>query len=214
MRKLYIFLDESGLIHKNSSDEYFIIGGFITEDYTKLKRLYKNATLKIKKQKNIPLKNELKASNMNKVDKRFILEEIQKDNLFKFIGIMVNKPKLRKPVNETNIFYNYLIKILLDYLIDKNIIQKENELYIAIDKRSIKVSSLNSLEDYLKIHYIYEKNFDIELKTEYLDSHDNYNIQIADLICNTLWVKYTYPNTDEVSEKIDFSRVLLKDFPY
>ena len=108
MRKLYIFLDESGLIHKNSSDEYFIIGGFITEDYTKLKRLYKNATLKIKKQKNIPLKNELKASNMNKVDKRFILEEIQKDNLFKFIEDVPRKlqPLLRLVMNRDG--FNFL----------------------------------------------------------------------------------------------------------
>ena len=38
MQKHFIFLDESGLIHKNSSDKYFIIGGFITEDYTLLKK--------------------------------------------------------------------------------------------------------------------------------------------------------------------------------
>ncbi len=213
MKKYFIFLDESGLIHKNSSDEYFIIGGFITEDYTKLKKLYKKATLKIKQRNNISIENELKALHMNTGDKRFCLEEIQNDNLFKFIGIMVEKSKLKKPVSEVNIFYNYLIKLLLDFLIDKNVIQSGSEVYIAIDKRSIKVSSLNSLEDYLKIHYEYEKDFDINLKIEYLDSHDNYNIQIADLICNTFWVKYSYPETDKVSEKIDKSRVLLKQFP-
>jgi hypothetical protein len=213
MKKYYIFLDESGLIHKNSPNEYFIIGGFITEDYTKLKKLYKKATLKIKQRKNILLKDELKAVHMNKGDKRFCLEEIQKDDLFKFIGIMVKKSKLRKPVNEVNIFYNYLIRLLLDFLIEKKIMDNGNEVYLAIDKRSIKVSSLNSLEDYLKIHYEYEKDFDVNLNIEYLDSHDNYNIQIADLICNTLWVKYSYPKTDEVSEKIDKSRVLLKKFP-
>ena len=38
MRKHFIFLDESGLIRENSSDKYFIIGGFITGDYTLLKK--------------------------------------------------------------------------------------------------------------------------------------------------------------------------------
>ena len=150
---------------------------------------------------------------MKSGDKRFILEEIQKDSKFKFIGIMVEKDKLKKLVEKVNVFYNYLIKLLIDFLIDNNEISELDELNISIDKRSIKVSSLNSLSDYLEIYYEYEKKFELKLKVEYLDSHDNYNIQIADLLCNTLWVKYSFPETDGVSDKIDFKRVLLKEFP-
>lgn len=106
-----------------------------------------------------------------------------------------------------------MIKLLIDFLIDNNEISEFDELNISIDKRSIKVSSLNSLSDYLEIYYEYEKKFELKLKVEYLDSHDNYNIQIADLLCNTLWVKYSFPETDGVSDKIDFKRVLLKEFP-
>ena len=213
MRKHFIFLNESGLIRENSSDKYFIIGGFIAEEYTLLKKKYKQSTLKIKQKREIPLENELKAIHMKSGDKRFILEEIQKDSKFKFIGIMVEKDKLQKLVEKVNVFYNYLIKLLIDFLIDNNEISEFDELNISIDKRSIKVSSLNSLSDYLEIYYEYEKKFELKLKVEYLDSHDNYNIQIADLLCNTLWVKYSFPETDGVSDKIDFKRVLLKEFP-
>ena len=30
----YLFLDESGNIHKNSSDRFFVIGGIYTNNYT------------------------------------------------------------------------------------------------------------------------------------------------------------------------------------
>ena len=41
---------------------------------------------------------------MKSGDKRFILEEIQKDSKFKFIGIMVEKDKLKKLVEKVNVF--------------------------------------------------------------------------------------------------------------
>ena len=36
----YLFLDESGNLHKNSPDKYFVIGGVFTNNYADIKKSY------------------------------------------------------------------------------------------------------------------------------------------------------------------------------
>ena len=47
--KIFIYLDESGSIHKNSSTKYFAVGGYITfaEDKNKITSKYKKINKKI-----------------------------------------------------------------------------------------------------------------------------------------------------------------------
>lgn len=49
--EIYLYLDESGSIHKNSKTRYFAVGGYFTfkVDKNKIKSIYKKLNLKIKK---------------------------------------------------------------------------------------------------------------------------------------------------------------------
>ena len=60
--KIYVYLDESGSIHKNSNTRYFAIGGYfcLEQDKMKIKAKYKRENLKLKKVKNISLDKEIK----------------------------------------------------------------------------------------------------------------------------------------------------------
>ena len=51
--KIFIYLDESGSIHKNSSTKYFAVGGYFTftEDKNKITSTYKKINKKIKDEK-------------------------------------------------------------------------------------------------------------------------------------------------------------------
>ena len=73
--KIFIYLDESGSIHKNSSTKYFAVGGYFTfgEDKNKIISTYKKINKKIKDEKNISLDKEIKSYNMGNNDKINIL---------------------------------------------------------------------------------------------------------------------------------------------
>ena len=82
--KIFIYLDESGSIHKNSSTKYFAVGGYITfaEDKNKITSKYKKINKKIKDEKNIPLDKEIKSYNMSDNDKINIFNQIQDIDTF------------------------------------------------------------------------------------------------------------------------------------
>ena len=61
--KIYVYLDESGSIHKRiSSTKYFAVGGYFTliEDKNKIISSYKRINKNIKDNRNIPLNKENK----------------------------------------------------------------------------------------------------------------------------------------------------------
>ena len=59
--KIYVYLDESGSIHKNSRTKYFGVGGYFAfkEDKNKITALYKKINKSIKDVRNIPLNKEI-----------------------------------------------------------------------------------------------------------------------------------------------------------
>ena len=56
--KVYVYIDESGSIHKNSKTRYFAVGGYLTffEGKNKIISLYKKCNKSIKDKRNIDLK--------------------------------------------------------------------------------------------------------------------------------------------------------------
>lgn len=218
MKELYIFLDESGNMHQNSSDRFFVIGGVVTENPILLHKKYKKINLQLKHLREFSMTKELKASHMKREDKIFLFDNIQKkEPTMKFIGIVVDKEKLYRKVTQVNLFYNYLIKILMLSLAQKNIINKDTaKIHIHLDNRSIKAGSQNSLEDYINIEFNYHLfiNEHTRFYVSYLDSCKDFNIQLADLVCNSIWSRYNYSKSaEEVFRTIDWNRLYLAEFP-
>lgn len=58
--KVYVYIDESGTVHKNSKTRYFAVGGYLTffEGKNKLISLYKKCNKSIKDKRNIDLKKK------------------------------------------------------------------------------------------------------------------------------------------------------------
>ncbi|MDD7411304.1 DUF3800 domain-containing protein [Fusobacterium gastrosuis] len=201
----FLTLDESGHLHSKSAGRYFVIGGVLCDNpsLTKITKKFKKANLKLKKQKNINIKQELKGTDLKTSDKHFLLREIEKIEDVKYVFVVVDKKQVQKGnLNSVNLFYNYAINILIECLYNRGLIPKETEtLKINLDNRTIKISSQNSLEDYLNIKFKIEKqnpvNFNIRCK--YSDSKFDYSIEVADLLCNVCWTKFNYPQTDKVS---------------
>ena len=184
---------KAGSIHKNSKTRYFTVGGYFSyeEDKLKIKAKYKKENLNLKKLKNIGLDSEIKSYDMSETEKIKIFNKIQDINTFHGCVKVFDKKYMRKEIIDSNIFFNYAVKVLIQDCILPELNLQENtepiEFIISIDNRNIRVGELNNLETYLKTEFcIYEDDFSIK----YYDSKTNYGIQLADLIVNTFYNSY------------------------
>lgn len=191
--KIYVYLDESGSIHKNSSTKYFAVGGYFVfyDDKNKVTSLYKKINKSIKDNRNIPLDKEIKSYDMTDEEKNEIFSNIQDIDTFYGCAKIFEKSSMKKEIIESNIFFNYAVKLLfkdcITPLLNLNQINDNIEFIVSIDNRNIRVGDLNNLETYLKTEFCLE-NFDF--KITYYDSSSNYGIQLADLIVNTFYNSY------------------------
>ena len=76
MDNLYLILDESGNLHKNSKDRYFIIGGYLTNNALKARQLFKKELSTYKINNNLDNMVEIKGSMIKDYDKRNMIKEI------------------------------------------------------------------------------------------------------------------------------------------
>lgn len=185
----YLFLDESGNIHKNSSDRFFVIGGIYTNNYTDIKKSYVEINKELKEKLNMDFETELKANYLNMEEKMDIVIKLQEMDGMYIVGIIVDKDRIGIEIDETHLYYNYVIRKLVDFMIAKRMIKTGSgeQLQINVDRTSMKIEDINSLEMYLKTHYNIEKAMRFKLDVSYWDSRKNYMVQIADIMCNTIW---------------------------
>ena len=182
-----------GSIHKNSKTRYFAVGGYFCfeDDRIKIKSKYKKENLKLKKVKEIDLDSEIKSYDMTEEEKIQIFNKIQDIETFHGCVKVFDKKYMRKEIVDSNIFFNYAVKVLIQDCILPVLNLQENdepiEFIINIDNRNIRVGELNNLETYLKTEFcIYNDDFEIT----YYDSKTNYGIQLADLTVNTFYNLY------------------------
>lgn len=182
-----------GSIHKNSKTRYFAVGGYFSyeEDRIKIKSKYKKENLKLKKEKRIDLNSEIKSYDMTEEEKIRIFNKIQDIETFHGCVKVFDKSYMKKEIVDSNIFFNYAVKVLIqDCILPELNLQGNSEpieFIISIDNRNIRIGELNNLETYLKTEFcIYDDDF----KITYYDSKTNYGIQLADLTVNTFYNSY------------------------
>lgn len=190
---IYVYLDESGSIHKNSNTRYFAVGGYFTfvRDKVKIISKYKKANLKLKISKKLSLDTEIKSYDMTDNEKVEAFAKVQDIETFHGCVKIFDKSMMKKEIVNSNIFFNYAVKLLIKDcilpLLNLDEIDDTINFIVSVDNRNIRVGELNNLELYLKTEYCME-NFDFKIK--YYDSKTNYGIQLADLIVNTFYNMY------------------------
>ena len=206
--KTYIVLDESGAFHLKN-DNYFIIGGFITNHLHKVRSIHK------KIERRIGYNNkELKAFYLKPQEKAMFLNETFKNKDIIPIAIVVDKHNVLKKEIEENTIYNLLIKYMLSFLFEyHSYLFKYEEICLLLDNRSIKVKYKNQLETYLYLEL--NNKFKYNYMVRYLDSIHYREIQIADYIANYLYGKYNYYNLEKTSTYIkNYNKIIIFKFPY
>lgn len=128
---------------------------------------------------------------MTEDEKIKIFNKIQDIETFHGCVKVFDKKYMRKEIVDSNIFFNYAVKVLIqDCILPELNLQEIDapiEFIISIDNRNIRVGELNNLETYLKTEFcIYDDDF----KITYYDSKTNFGIQLADLTVNTFYNSY------------------------
>lgn len=180
--------DESGNL--GSKGRYFTIACVQTLNQKPLFNVMKKAVLKTKKTfDDFSEFQEIKASHAYPCIKDYFLNKIvSKDIEIKYVVADLNfvKPQLLK---DENLLYNYMLQFIIVPVAKKPRVKK---IVINLDKRTIKVQSGNSFEEYIKIKLLYELNLEVDVIVNYLESHNCYAIQAADFIANAVNSYYEY----------------------
>lgn len=186
-----LIFDESGNL--GSQGRYFVIACIETFEYKSLHNIMKNKLGKAKIQfpNIITHSHEIKAADAFPMVKYHILESIAQKNIS--VSYIVADLKYVQPrlLQDKNIFYNYLMRLLLDHLITPT----DTKINILCDNKTTKVASMNSFSDYIYLHYIYEQQYyQLNLNVQYLDSDakNSFSIQAADYVANALYLNYEY----------------------
>lgn len=188
--KIYVYLDESGSIHKNSNTRFFAVGGYfvIEDNKTKVTSLYKKINKEIKDSRNIPLEKEIKSYNFLVEEKIRILTSMEKISYYCAIAIVFDKTLMNKDITTSNIFFNYAVKVLFKDcimpILGYNILSTDIIFVLSVDNRNIRVGDLKNLENYLLTEFCIDN---IVFRVTYYDSATNFGIQLADLIVNTFY---------------------------
>lgn len=187
---MYVYLDESGdLGFRQESTKYFTIAFVVMDNPVLFRRYIKRVKIKY----DIPRNVELKGSTTRVLIKEDLLNSFAKLDI-EVHAITVKKtnvePKLRR---DTNILYNYMVGLsLVEQILQEPI---GTRVSINVDRRVISITSGFKFNEYLKYKVWYEgKRPDINLEINHLDSHEAYAIQGIDVICNSIFRKYSSNN--------------------
>lgn len=116
--------------------------------------------------KKYTVEKEIKSYNMSDNDKINVFNKIQDIDTFYGTVKVFDKNQMRKDVVESNIFFNYAVKLVFKDciipLLNLNQINENIEFIISIDNRNIRVGDLNNLERYLKTEFCLN-NFDFKV---------------------------------------------------
>lgn len=187
---IYFYLDESGdLGFSGGGSNYFTIAFVGVKDPVSLTRTVR----KVREKYNIAGRDELKGSTTREPIKMDLLRRLSKLDI-EIYSLTARKTnvidRLRK---DKNILYNYILGLLL---VDRILSEGANaKICINVDRRITSVTSGFKLNEYLKYKIWYEgKRSDIELVINHCDSQLNYAIQGIDVICNSIYRKYSSNN--------------------
>ncbi len=187
--KTFIF-DESGNLGK--SGRYFVISCIETDVPKEVHNIIKKK-LHIAKKKYPDCKFngcELKASKAPLSVKEHIVESICKKDI-RISYIVLDLEHIDSALlKDKNLLYNYACKMLINSLVDESM--QGRKLNFWIDNHTVKIHSKNSFEEHIKIGILYDRNINVDINIEFVNSNacDAYVIQAADYIANSIYVKY------------------------
>jgi hypothetical protein len=180
--------DESGNLGRQG--RFFTIACVLSDHMKPLNNVMKKAVLKTRGSfSEYADKKEIKASDSSPIIKEYMCRKIASKEI-EIRYIVADLEHVNEPLKkEENLLYNYMLHFLIVPVAQKNGVKN---LTLNLDKRTIKVKSTNSFEDYIKTKINFEMGLDIKIEVNYIESQNSYSIQAADFVANAVNSFYEY----------------------
>lgn len=216
MQKVYFYFDDSGVLHKNAKNKYFVYAGldFLSvASKDNFKRYYCDVRNQIKT--HLGIEGELKSSNIKENKHKASLYRTMKDK--NTVGLTVDIEKVYSEImsNKKSIlrYKDYVLKRLVKeemrYHIKNGSIDpyKDTRINISVDEQATATDGFYPLKD-----SIFEElkkgiaNFDygtfyeplfygkLEVFVHYCDSANDSLIQASDILANRIWHSFMENN--------------------
>lgn len=194
------FIDESGDL--GTKKRYFVITLLAPQKSKRISNFMRKFCVKNSIQ-------EVKASQLSFSQKQIIFNKLCSANDYTISYIVADKLNIdnKKILEDKNLCYNYLFS----FLVKKTIKSVQEDIALLLDNHSIKVKSINSLADYIKIKAFTQWGFKYNLNICYVDSKNSKVVQATDVVSNAIYAKYTY-SKDHFYNKLTISESI--KFPY
>jgi hypothetical protein len=181
---MQIFVDESGNL--GTDGRYFVICCLVSTDIKRLKNIIKRSSVAFGGGSVLP---EIKAWRLSLPQKQRLLNDLLKKDDFLCSYIVAEKQHLApRMLLDKNVCYNYLAKHILKLLVKG----ANEDVEVILDNHTIKVGSLNSLSDYIRIEAYSKWGFPHGITFRYMDSRDCKALQVADFLSNTVYARYEH----------------------
>jgi hypothetical protein len=179
-----IFIDESGDLG-SASERFFVIALVIPQNKKRLDNIVKRHCAKNKV-------DEIKTSLLNFPEKQDLIKKLSSVDDHSIYYVVADKNHVQPNLfHDKNLLFNYLFQWVVKPVIKSS----SGTLNIILDNHTTKVTSRNSLADYIKIKAYAEWGVTSVINIQYKDSKDCKAIQIADLVANTVYGRYVYNKT-------------------
>ena len=176
-----IFVDESGNLGV-SNGRYFVIAVVAPQNKKRLDNIVKhhcaaNGLV------------EIKATLLTFPAKQDLLRKIASADDHSIYYVVADKRHIQSPLfRDKNVLFNYLFQWAVKPLIKNS----SGTLDIFVDNHTTKVTSRNSLTDYIRAKAYAEWGVSTQINLHYVDSKACRAIQVADLAANTIYGRYIH----------------------
>lgn len=199
----YIFIDESGdLGFKKASSKWFLFAVVIIDDSRALERIVKKVWKTLKNKKS----GELHATHDSNKTRQKLLEIVGDLENIEIVSILIDKNTIKNQRNK-NYLYNYTLYSSIDVLFEREMIDKNESIYIYIDKKDTKKlisdSLINNFLNHLKVKY---KNI---ISITLQSSHNDKSLQVVDFIAWAIFRKYE--RKDEIFYNLIKDRIVYEN---
>lgn len=215
-RKLHLmyFINESGSIPTFKSrkwkNRYFVIAFVHTNNPVKLEKVHRKSLFNLNKYHPhiFSESGELKGSNAPPFAKDYLLRRLFQKTDISIGYIVVDNWNIKDSFREVpSRSFNYLVKMMFtSHTLGAS---DRSLLSLKSDNRNTAIKSLKSLEEYLFQELVLGEEVTYGVDIEYCESSENINIQVADLMANTIhqyykFCRFSFPNHHDIQGDIDF----------
>jgi len=223
LQNIYIYLDDSGVLHKNSKEKYFIYAGYLflsKDEKDNAKRKYLFANREIKKTNGYAEHTELKAFLLSNKHKRSLYNVLRCEQS---LSASVYIPNLYSSIlgDKKSIcrYKDYALKRTvknkIQYLIQQGAINPtlETSIYLNIDEQLTATNGYYSLGSSIKEelrHGIFNNDYgtlhealfsnELTVNVRYCNSSSHYLIQASDILANKIFGIYNHDRNTEMQK--------------